>query len=322
MRLRGFHRYSVGVLALNLAVILWGAYVRATGSGAGCGEHWPTCNGVVVPQSPSLATQIELTHRLTSGLALVSVVVLLLWARGAFPKGHLSRRSAGWAVLFMLTEAALGAGLVLFRLVADNPSLLRAGAMSLHLANTLLLLAALTATIDTARCRPDASWQVDRRVGGVLGLALLAVISVGVSGAVAALGDTLQPARSLAEGWAQDFSPAAVTGVGALVRLRVIHPFLALATAAYLALAAALVCAWKPDARLRRRAYLLVGITGLQLLCGLLNLALLAPTWMQLVHLGLADGVWIALVLLCSRAGSVAVTAPSADAGLGDPVLS
>src|SRR5215467_12703113 len=70
--------FAWGVLAYNVAVIAWGAFVRASGSGAGCGRHWPLCNGEVVPRPTSVATVIEATHRATSGLALVGVVGLLV----------------------------------------------------------------------------------------------------------------------------------------------------------------------------------------------------------------------------------------------------
>ncbi len=48
-----FSRYAWGVLLWNVLVALWGAYVRATGSGAGCGSHWPTCNGEILPRAPA-----------------------------------------------------------------------------------------------------------------------------------------------------------------------------------------------------------------------------------------------------------------------------
>src|SRR5690242_12260676 len=110
-------RYAWSVLAYNVAVILWGAYVRATGSGAGCGEHWPLCNGQVLPRAPALATMIEYSHRLTSGVALLSVIVLLVWTYRVTPPGP-ARKAAALSAFFILTEAAVGAGLVLFQLVA------------------------------------------------------------------------------------------------------------------------------------------------------------------------------------------------------------
>ena len=108
------------MLAYNLAVILWGAYVRASGSGAGCGAHWPLCNGEVIPRAPSIATLVEYSHRLTSGLALLGVVALMVWTWRVWGRGHPARRGALLSLIFILTEAAVGAGLVLFELVADN----------------------------------------------------------------------------------------------------------------------------------------------------------------------------------------------------------
>ncbi len=305
---RAFHRYSVALLGFNLAVILWGTFVRATGSGAGCGDHWPLCNGTALPRSPTVETLIELTHRATSGLALLGVAVLGVWAFRSFPRGHLARRSAAFSVLFVLAEAAIGAGLVLFKLVAHNPSTARAVAMSLHLANTFMLLGALTLTCFAAKDDRPVRLRGGGRVAPLLLLGLGAVLAVGVSGAIAALGDTLYPPKSLAEGWAQDFAPAS----SVLTRLRIAHPFVAAGSTLYLAFAAAAVCALKPGRAVRRKAYLMLTLVGLQLLCGLLNLALLAPVAMQLLHLLLADGVWIALALLCAESWKTeALPAPS-----------
>src|ERR1051325_10627142 len=117
-----FAAFSWGVLAYNLAVIVWGGYVRASGSGAGCGSHWPLCNGVVLPRAAAVETVIEFSHRLTSGIALLLVVWLLVKTWRALPAGHAARRGAAWSLAFMLSEAGLGAGLVLFQLVADNAS--------------------------------------------------------------------------------------------------------------------------------------------------------------------------------------------------------
>ena len=77
---RRFSRYAWGTLGLNIFVIVWGAFVRASGSGAGCGSHWPLCNGEVIPQPERIATVIEFFHRITSGLALIAVLVMVVWA--------------------------------------------------------------------------------------------------------------------------------------------------------------------------------------------------------------------------------------------------
>ena len=139
-----FSTFAWGVLGFNVLVIIWGAFVRATGSGAGCGSHWPLCNGELVPRAPQVETLIEFSHRITSGIALLGVVALLIWAMRSFPRGHHVRKAAGASMFFMVTEALVGAGLVPFEYVAHNVSIARAYWMAGHLTNTFLLLAALT----------------------------------------------------------------------------------------------------------------------------------------------------------------------------------
>jgi heme A synthase len=308
MRLARFARI---VLGWNVAVILWGAFVRATGSGAGCGAHWPLCNGEVVPRAPALETMVEFTHRATSGLALLLVFALGLWVFREKPKGHPARRAAGASVVFILVEAAVGAGLVLLGLVGENDTVARALFMAGHLANTFVLLACLTLVAHwcatDARLRPEAV----SRFGWVMGIGALALVGVGKSGAVAALGDTLYPARSVLGGLAQDVSPTAHF----LVQLRIAHPILALAGALLVAFAASRVLRATDDAGVRGAAWAVSALTLLQLGGGLLNVALLAPVWMQIVHLLLADVVWIAFVLLSVRALSLPLPAPARPAG-------
>lgn len=305
--LPGFARYAWSVLAINFVVILWGAFVRATGSGAGCGAHWPTCNGEVIPRAPAVETLIEFVHRLTSGAALLAVIGLLWWAWRAYPRGHLVRKGAGLTMLFIVTESLLGAGLVLFEWVAQDASMGRVISMPLHLVNTFLLLAAITLTAWWA----SGGQAVHLRRGdGRLwwfGLGLLAVLFLGTSGAVTALGDTLFPASSLLEGMRQDFSSTAHF----LLRLRVIHPVIAGLSGAYLfTLVLGQTLQRKPAGAERFLARLLLGVFFLQLLAGLTNLLLLAPVWMQLVHLLLADSVWCAFVLYCAAVfGQVESTA-------------
>jgi heme A synthase len=295
-------RFAWSVLAYNLGVILWGAYVRASGSGAGCGAHWPLCNGEIVPRAPAVATLIEFSHRLTSGSALVAVVALLVWTWRARPSGHPARRAAVAALVLMLSEAAVGAGLVLFQLVADNASIARALFMATHLVNTFLLLGALTLTawlLDDAR---RAAGPVPAGPPGRLALALGAVglLLVGLSGAVAALGDTLYPAGSIGTALAQDLSGTAQL----LIRLRLAHPVISLAVSLGVLIVALPVAApsrraARPRAEHPARPYAraLAVLVFAQLACGALNVLLLAPIWMQLVHLLLADLLWIAFVL-------------------------
>jgi heme A synthase len=285
-------------------VILWGAYVRASGSGAGCGAHWPLCNGEVIPRSPSVATLIEYSHRLTSGLALVAVVWLLAWTRRAVAATHPARTGAWLSLIFILTEAAVGAGLVLFELVADNATMARAMFMAAHLVNTFLLVAALTLT----------AWWLSggspvapaRRPGVAVAWAALAggLLLSGMSGAVAALGDTLYPPASHAEGLAQTLSPTSHV----LLRLRALHPVIAV-TAGVLLMLIAPRLAPGADAGAQRVGRATLLLAAVQMLGGLANVLLLAPVWMQIVHLLVADLLWIAFVLLGATALAERATA-------------
>jgi heme A synthase len=301
------------VLGFNVLVILWGAFVRATGSGAGCGAHWPLCNGEVLPRAAALATLVEFTHRVTSGVALLAVLYLAWRAFRERPPGHPARAAATASVAFILSEAAVGAGLVLFRLVADNESVARALFMSVHLLNTFVLLACLTLTAHFATA--DARPQLDARTGWPLGVAALALTLVGASGAVAALGDTLYPARSLLGGLADDLSPTAHV----LVRLRLAHPLLALVGAISVAFAAGRVLRGPSPEPARRAARASASLVLLQLAVGLANVALLAPVWMQIVHLLLADLLWIAFVLMAVRALPSHALVPHPPAALAHP---
>ncbi len=296
MKLNRFAIYAWIVLAYNLVVILWGAYVRATGSGAGCGSHWPLCNGEVIPRAPQLETLIEFTHRLSSGLALILVVGLFIWAWRAYPKGSPVRLGAGLSLFFIFTEALVGAALVLFEMVALNASTARAFWMALHLVNTFLLLAVLTLTGWWASGGKPVRWKGTGLAGWLLGIGFVAMLFLGVSGAVTALGDTLFPAGSLTEGISQDFLPTAHL----LVRLRVFHPLIAILVGLYVMLAARSAVQLRPTEMGSRLSGALIALYLVQLGVGVLNVSLLAPVWLQLVHLLLADLVWITLVLLAA----------------------
>lgn len=295
-------KLSLATLLFTIAVMLWGAYVRATGSGAGCGAHWPLCNGEVVPRAPAVATLVELTHRVTSGLSLVLVVVLAAVVFRSLRRPHPARGAAVAAVVLILVEAALGAGLVLFELVAHDRSPARAVAMAAHLVNTFFLLGALSLAVDWTRGVGPPSLRGQGVVPPLLLVGFAALLVLGASGGVTALGDTLFPSGSLAEGLRQDASPTAHL----LVRLRFLHPLIAMITSAYLAVAALAIAILRPAAR--GRAVALVALLVVQLAFGVLNLVLLAPVWAQLVHLLLANLCVIALVRLA--AASLAEGAP------------
>ncbi|HEY0321281.1 MAG TPA: COX15/CtaA family protein [Pyrinomonadaceae bacterium] len=293
-----FSIYAWVVLAFNLLVILWGAYVRASGSGAGCGSHWPLCNGEVVPRARPVETLIELTHRTTSGFALILVSVLLVWAFRAYPRKHPARLGAVLSIFFIITEALIGAGLVLFGFVADNDSIGRAVYLSIHLVNTFLLLAALALTAWWASGGRALRLRNQGALLLILCAGLVGALVLGISGAITALGDTLFPASTLGGGLRDDFSSTAHI----LIRLRVLHPTIAVAVSALLIFAARFAATNRPGKMTKRFAWALALLMLIELCAGLINLFLLAPIPMQIVHLLLADLVWTALVLLIASA--------------------
>jgi heme A synthase len=305
--------FAWGVLAYTVAVILWGAYVRATGAGAGCGSHWPLCNGAVIPRGASVQTLVEYSHRLTSGLSLLGVVAVLWWTWRVCAAGHPARRGAAWSMLFMLTEAGVGAALVLFALVADNASMARAMFMAVHLVNTFLLVGAMALTAHWLSGGAPVDLKAKPAVTATTAGLALVLLLVGVSGAIAALGDTLFPSSSLGDALSADLSSTSHL----LIRLRVIHPVLALVGAAVLLVAALRLPVSPDDHRGRRASSAVAALAVVQVVAGFVNVLLLAPVWMQMVHLLLADALWIAFVILAAsalareRAGAPGVAQPA-----------
>jgi len=283
-----FAAYAWIVLGFNLLVILWGSVVRATGSGAGCGSDWPRCDGAVAPTLEDSETAIEFIHRFTSALAFIAVIVLFFMARRLFESGHRVCRAAGAAVVFIAIEAIIGAALVIFGWVEDDTSIGRIITIAVHLGNTFLLLGTLTAAAWWGSGRPGPHPDRDRRTENLLGIGLVALIVIGGLGAITALGDTLFP-----PGEAADESARAQF----LVNLRVIHPILAVATGVYLMLVGRFLASAAQEV-IRRLAAAVTVIVAVQIAAGVFTILLMAPLWMQLLHLTLADVLWIATVLL------------------------
>ncbi len=299
---KGRKRFAVfawAVLAYNIPVILWGAYVRVSFSGDGCGANWPFCAGQVLPRHMAAPMMIEFTHRMMTSVDSIGVILLCAWAFRAFPKQHAARRYALWSLLFLFAEALLGAGLVLLRYVAHNQSAGRALYFSAHLTNTMLLLGALTMTAWLAQTNTArVHWE---NVSRTFAFSLFVTVVVSITGAIAALGDTLFPAASLVEGMRQDLS----SGSSLLLRLRIFHPVLAMLGASYL-----LWAAWSALKRGDRSATgsAAIGVMTLivlQILAGAVNLSLMAPVWMQLFHLFMADALWIAVVTMVMQTSVV-----------------
>ena len=286
-------------LGYTVLVILWGAVVRATGAGAGCGASWPTCNGEVIPMNPSLNTMIEFGHRVTSGIALPLVIWMAVRVWRAFPRGSGVRKAAGASVFFMLLEAAIGAALVLLEYVALDARTGRALWMAIHLVNTFFLLAALALTAWSARGHALPRFQGSGASGARIAIALASVVILGASGAITALGDTLVLVGGM--------SPAESALVAVLVELRVLHP-----TLAFVALGLVVWAVWgvREQPAVYRLGLFVVGAFVVQMGLGGINVWLLAPLWMQVVHLLVTDAIWIGLVLFAAEV----LGAPEAEA--------
>jgi heme A synthase len=302
-RARRFVAFAWFTLAYTVAVILFGAWVRITGSGAGCGQHWPSCHGELLPRAPSVETVIELTHRITSAADGLLIVALVVWSVRAFVRRHPARRYAWASLVFVIVEGLVGALLVRLELVADDDSALRAIVMSLHLVNTSLLTGALALCAWSAFGR-QARWRggdaAGRRARRLLWGGIVAVLLVMMSGAVTALGDTLYPLTpdgTKLEALIADQSPTAHF----LQRVRFFHPLLACLVTLYLIYMALAVRDRVAGPQARGAALWVIGLAFLQVVLGVVNITLSAPGWMQIVHLAGATLFWVVLLLFAAE---------------------
>lgn len=304
-------RFAWATLCFNVAVVLWGAYVRATGSGAGCGNKWPNCGGSVLGTSANAQTIIEFTHRITSGVALLMVAALALWCWRATSNGNWARYSALLATAFLANEALLGAALVLLGHVAQDQSAGRTLFLCLHFGNTLLLLAMLALTAAWLQSGSGNFRLTPRRseVGAVV-VGLVAVLAIGMTGTMAALGDTLFPATSLRASLLQDFA----SDSPALLHFRLLHPALAVIAGIYVIWVALRNASRRMGQS--RAAMALVILLFTEIGIGMLNVLLLAPVWLQILHLLVADTIWISLVLT-----SAALVVENSYARRGRPLV-
>lgn len=273
-----FKKLALFNIALAFLIILWGAWVRISGSGAGCGEHWPLCKGEFWPSVLSIETWIEILHRLKSGLFGLTV----LWMFFLSKKNHPTRLAASLVLIFTITEALLGAKLVLFSLVGENDSLHRAITSALHLCNTSFLMASLIACV---------TWSDGERFNlhRDFYLYFILFLILGSTGAWASLSNTLFPSESLTQGLSQDFSKESHW----LVNLRVIHPIFAVILGSILSLAL-----YKNGINIKDklvRAWVIYS-APLTIVIGLLTLGLLSPTWLKLTHLACSTSTICALV--------------------------
>lgn len=302
-KLSAFARYAWFVLAWNLVVILWGVFLRASRSGDGCGQHWLTCQGEVVPSAPELKTVIEFSHRVTSSLAGILIIILLIWAvrrwRGSSAEqDRLAMRMAAGSLLFVIIEGLLGAGLVLTGNTAENLTPERPFWMAAHLMNTLVLLAFLTLTARYASGGAAVTLRVPAKYLVALLAGTIAIFLVGATGSIAALANMIFPSGTLAEGLAKDLSPTS----NMLVRLRLLHPITAILTSVFIVfLTGWLAKETGKAANVARWSNVLSLLVLGQIAFGSLTLFMLAPIVMQLGHLFLADAIWISYVLFAAN---------------------
>ena len=273
----------------NLLVVLWGAVVRATNSGAGCGSDWPVCQGEIIPSLENTKTLIEYIHRLSSGLALILVLALLLWGWKLSQKDQRMRKVLLLSFVFLILEALLGAGLVIFDLVAENVSLARAWYITLHLANTSILLGLLFLSAWWSDDKRSLN-EIQKEKNGfwvILGLVLSLLLIM--SGGISALGHTVIYRQGIpAAGW-----PADVKKILFWVQL---HPGFALVTSIYLFALGIRLQGNKSDPA-QPFSITLRALLFLQLAAGILDLVLASPLWMQIIHLLLAKLIWLVFIL-------------------------
>jgi cytochrome c oxidase assembly protein subunit 15 len=277
-------------VAWNVLVALWGTVVRSTGSGAGCGDHWPLCNGQVIPLSPTVHTIIEFVHRVTVAGSIPLLILVVAYTFRSTVKGMAARVFAVLSAILLFNEAFLGAMLVNLGYVTGNRSLGRVFFLSIHLSNTLLMLAAMTLTawmLGTGQRWSDLRAKGLDHTIAIIGL--IATLFVGVSGSLAALGDTLFPASSLRAAFAQDLAE----GSPWLLRLRGVHPLSAFIAGGFVIWLIVRASRTKKP----RLAGLVIGLLAAQFVLGIADVILLAPSWMQVLHLLGADLFWVALIV-------------------------
>ncbi|MCB0390860.1 MAG: COX15/CtaA family protein [Bdellovibrionales bacterium] len=293
-----FQKFSAAMVAYSLFVILWGAFVRISNSGDGCGKSWPLCHNSIIPSTKHLPTWIEYGHRLTSGIYGILILFLVITAFASFPKKHFVRKIAVASGVLTITEALLGARLVLAGLVGANASIERAVTMSIHLINSLFLVAVLVLLYDWSKERIYKVKFSEFKAKTISFSAVITFLVIGTSGTIAALSTTLFPAESLLSGVLADFSKSSHF----LVRVRITHPLSATFLGVVLITLTYLAYIKSKDECLKFRTTVLMGLIPAGIGIGYSTLFLLSPLFLKLLHLSWAYFIWTGLILCISRA--------------------
>lgn len=290
-----FAKFAWFVLVYNIVVVIWGVFLRASKSGDGCGKYWLTCHNEVIPTAPQLKTIIEFSHRLMSGLDFLIVLGLMIWVLRKFAKGEQIRKFAVVSFIFIITEALIGAGLVLTGNTALANTAVRPFWAIGHLLNTFVLIACLSLTAWLASGGNEISLRSKGKYVWILALGIVGFILIGSSGSLAALSSMLYETKTLTEGLQQDFAGSSPL----LLRLRISHPIISVLVGIFIAFMAGwLKTKAEGNLWVERFSNSLTILVLIQMCFGALTLLMLAPILMQLGHLLLADLMWISFVLM------------------------
>ena len=249
----------------TLIVIFWGAWVRISHSGDGCGDHWPLCTGEFIPDLTQKKTFIEYSHRLMTGV--YGLIVIYIYFKLRHHTRELVRKLNVALLILMITEALIGALLVKLKLVSVDDSYLRLLFMILHQLNSFLLTG-VTYLLFKA-INPDFNFKLSKK--------LLLFLAVSVSGAIAALSVTLFPSISLFQGIIEDFSHDSHI----FIKLRIVHPVLAVTIMTGFTI-------WLFMKNQTRFALEIL----FAMFIGFITLVTLSPVALKIAHLGIAHILW------------------------------
>ena len=270
-------------IVLSILSILAGAFVRATGSGDGCGSTWPTCKGKIIPQLSDTSEVIEFSHRSISGILLIVTLIIFIKSRN-MSKGTIVRTTVNLLTFFVVFEAAIGAVIVLYEWVGLNSSLPRIIAVPIHLVNTFGLLACYASLYKVLLNNFKNIKQLwDRRFVFVAFLFLLS----GATGSITALADVLFPSASFYEGLMEDFDRTSEL----LTRLRILHPLVATGLSVALIIESRKI---QKDYKIDVKFLQLLVIVAVTL--GVLNVLSNIVLLLSILHLAIADLLWISYI--------------------------
>ena len=296
---RAFARYSWFLLAVTIVVVLSGDIVQATESGAGCGNSWPRCDGSLIPSIGDAATAIEFSHRMLTTVLGIGFLILGAWSYRRYRPDRSSPvwPMTRWAGVFFVIEVLIGAALVLFGWVEEDASIGRVVADGVHVVNTFLLIGAVALVAAYASGWLRRRLRLTDRRAVFAGTAV--VLGIAITGAINSLADFLFESDEVSEVVRAEL----VETTGWLRELRVIHPAVAILGGFALVAIVTYLNQGAPRAT-QRWGYLVQGFVGVQFVVGLANIALRTPLETQLIHLLLADGLWIAFLLYGVRLGT------------------